>query len=108
MEKRLIENIIFISLVLILVLAVAFFIFYFKNQEDICQINPLVYGARQYAEQDHVSTAQGILILGTFPSSEIWFNENNMTFLSQKYKQGMGGFPPSLNKTNFNLTFVND
>jgi len=104
MEKR-VENIIFISLVLILVLAVAFFIFYFKNQEDICQVNPLVYGAKQYTKMDHISTAQGRVILGTFPPSEIWFNENNMTFLSQKYKKGSGDnlLTP---KTNFSFLVV--
>tara|TARA_Y100000310_G_C20373868_1_gene664809 strand:+ start:185 stop:502 length:318 start_codon:yes stop_codon:yes gene_type:complete len=103
MEKRLIEWIILIGALLILILGVIFFIFYFNNQEEICQTNPFVYGAKQYVKQDHIGAVHGRVMLGTFPSSEIWFNENNMTFLSQKYKNGMGGEPPILNKSIFDL-----
>lgn len=103
MEKRL-EWIIFISLVLILVLSVVFFILYFTNQEEICQINPFVYGAKQYAKQDHIAAVNGRVLLGTFPSSEILFNENNMTYLSQKYKNRRGDYLPPLNEPIFNST----
>jgi len=100
MEKRL-EWIIFISLVLILVLGVVFFIFYFTNQEEICQINPFVYGAKQYTKQDHITAVNGRVLLGTFPPSEILFNENNMTYLSQKYKNRGGDYLPPLNESIF-------